>query len=57
MPYQIKSMPGGFVVQDAKGKMFSNHPLTKKMANKQRIAIALSESAKTGKPPSTYFVG
>jgi hypothetical protein len=57
MPYQIKPMSGGFVVQDTKGKMFSNNPLTKKIATKQRIAIALNESAKTGKPASAYFVG
>jgi len=57
MPYSIIHVPGGFVVEDKKGKMFSKHPLTKKMATKQRVAIALSESRKTGKPVSTYFVG
>ena len=56
MPYMIKHVDGGFVVEDKKGKMFSNRPLTKKMATKQRIAIALSESRKTGKPASAYFV-
>lgn len=55
MPYMIKNVEGGFVVEDKKGKMFSNRPLTKKMAKKQRIAIALSEAKKTGKPVSTYF--
>jgi hypothetical protein len=25
------------------------------MAQKQRVAIALSESSKSGKPPSLYF--
>lgn len=57
MPYMIKHVPGGFIVEDKKGKQFSGHPLTKKMAQKQRIAIALSESRKTGKPVSGYFVG
>jgi len=56
MPYKIVHMDGGFAVRDAKGKTFSNHPITKKMATRQRIAIALSESRKTGKPVSSYFV-
>lgn len=43
MPYSIKKVKGGFVVADKKGKTFSNKPLTKKVAQKQRIAIALSE--------------
>lgn len=51
----IKHVPGGFVIEDKKGRKFSNHPLTKKMATKQRIAVALSESKKTGKPPGFYF--
>lgn len=56
MPYKIVHMDGGFAVRDAKGHKFSKKPLTKKMAAKQRIAIALSESRKTGKPVSDYFV-
>lgn len=55
MPYSIVHIPGGFIVKDKKGKMFSNHPLTKKIATKQRIAIALSEAKKTGKPASVFF--
>lgn len=55
MPYRIVNMDGGFAVKDSKGKIFSNKPLTKKVATKQRIAIALSEAQKTGKPPSYYF--
>jgi hypothetical protein len=43
MPYLIKKVKGGFVVEDKAGKQFSNKPLTKKVAEKQRIAIALSE--------------
>lgn len=57
MPYRIVHMDGGFAVKDAKGKVFSNKPLTKKVAQKQRIAIALSEAQKTGKPVSMYFAG
>lgn len=55
MPYRIKQVEGGFVVADAKHPSFSNKPLTKKVAQKQRIALALSESRKTGKPASLYF--
>lgn len=56
MPYQIVHVPGGFKVEDKNGRVFSKKPLTKKMSKKQRVAIALSESRKTGKPVSTYFV-
>jgi hypothetical protein len=55
MPYEVKHVPGGFLVCDKK-KCFSKNPLTKKKAQKQRIAIALSESRKTGKPASNYFI-
>jgi len=55
MPYKIVHMDGGFAVSDAKGRKFSKKPITKKMAMKQRIAIALSESEKTGKPVSSFF--
>jgi hypothetical protein len=54
MPYTIKGSGYGFKVCD-KMKCFSTKPLTKKMAEKQRIAIALSESKKTGKPINYYF--
>lgn len=55
MPYKIeKQSSGGFKVCDA-NRCFSNKPLTKKQATKQRIAIALSESRTTGKPVSHYF--
>ena len=56
MPYKIVYHDGGFMVHDTKGRMFSKKPLTKKMAIKQRIAMALSDSRKTGKPVSDYFV-
>jgi len=55
MPYKIEKQPsGGFKVCDA-NRCFSNKPLTKKQAVKQRISIAISESKKTGKPIGTYF--
>jgi len=51
MPYGIKKVKGGFaVVNPNSAHVFSNYALTKKQANKQRVAIALSESRKTGKP-------
>jgi hypothetical protein len=56
MPYKIAHKGKGFVVEDIKGKQFSKKPLTKKRAESQRIAIALSESRKTGKPVGSYFV-
>lgn len=55
MPYKIeKQEKDGFKVCDAK-RCFSNKPLTKKQATRQRIAIAISESRKIGKPISKYF--
>lgn len=54
MPYEIKRKGAGFVVCDAK-RCFSKKPLTKQTATRQRIAIALSESRKTGKPAGSYF--
>ena len=54
MPYRIKKVKGGFVVSDGK-KNLSNKPLTKAIAMKQRIAVALSEAKMTGKPASIYF--
>lgn len=55
MPYEIKKKGKGFQVCDQK-RCFSNNPLPLNVARKQRIAIALSESKKTGKPVSKYFV-
>lgn len=55
MPYKIEKVgKSGFKVCDS-NRCFSNKPLTKKNAERQRIAIALSESKKTGKPVSKYF--
>jgi len=55
MPYEIKRKGAGFVVCDAK-RCFSNKPLTLQKARAQRVAIALSEAKKTGKPVSKFFV-
>jgi len=56
MPYEVKQVKGGYLVCDQK-RCFSKKPLTKKkQAEKQRVAIALSESKKTGQPASTYFI-
>jgi hypothetical protein len=55
MPYKIVGETGGFRVCDQK-KCFSKHPLTKKKAQKQIVAIALSESKKTGKPVGQFFL-
>jgi hypothetical protein len=54
MPYTIKKVKGGYKVAD-NNRTFSQRPLSKTMAEKQRIAIALSESRSTGKPASIYF--
>ena len=55
MPYRIVGQDGGFRVCDDK-KCFSKHPLTKKKATSQRIAIALTESKKTHTPVRSFFV-
>lgn len=57
MPYLIKKVKGGFVVEDKSGKKFSNKPLTKTVAEKQRIAIALSEHKKQpNKSVGSFFI-
>jgi hypothetical protein len=55
MPFVIKLERKGFKVCDTKGKCFSKKPLTKKTATRQRIALALSESRRTGKPVGEFF--
>lgn len=56
MPYQIKEIKSGcFKTCDAKNKCLSNKCLTKKVAQKQRVAVAISESKRSGKPVSSYF--
>jgi hypothetical protein len=56
MPYLLDQVkPNGFFVTDKSGKRFSKKPLSKKMALKQRIAIAISEANKTHKPIEKFF--
>lgn len=55
MPYVIEKSGKGFKVCDASGKCFSKKGLPKATALAQRVAIALSESRKTGKPLNTLF--
>jgi hypothetical protein len=56
MPFEIKKVGRGFkVVEPGKTHVFSHNPLSKKQAMKQRVAIALSESRKSGKPVKSYF--
>lgn len=59
MPYKIiEEKPSCFKIKDINhpSHIFSNKCQTKKQAQKQRIAIALSESRKSGKPASLFFV-
>jgi len=55
MPYTIESTGKGFKVCDSAGKCFSKKGLPKKTAEHQRVAIALSESKKTGKSVGSFF--
>ncbi len=55
MPYSIEATGRGYKVCDSAGKCFSKKGLPKKTAEKQRIAIAISEHRKTGKPTTSYF--
>lgn len=55
MPYKIEATGKGFRVCDDVGKCFSKKGLPKKTAEKQRIAIAISESRRSRKPVSSYF--
>ena len=56
MPYSVENTGKGFKVFDETGKSFSKKGLPKTTAYKQRIAIALSESKKTGKPLNSLFI-
>jgi len=57
MPYAIKHVKNGYLVSNpVNHRVYSSHPLPLKTSKKQRIAIALSESRKTGKPVKTYFI-
>jgi hypothetical protein len=55
MPYTIEKKGRGYMVCDER-RCFSKKPITKAMAMKQRVAIALSEHKKNPKTPmSAYF--
>jgi hypothetical protein len=55
--YGIKKVKGGFaVVNPNSSHVFSNHALTKKQANKQRVALAISSSKREHKPISSFFI-
>lgn len=54
MPYFIKRVAGGFKACDDT-KCFSKKPLTKKQAQKQRVAVALSEKRKHPDVPLKYY--
>jgi len=55
MPYKIVKTKKGYFVEDKKGKKLSKDGLTKTKAERQRIAIAISESNRNHKDPSYYF--
>jgi hypothetical protein len=54
MPYFLRKVAGGFKVCDT-NRCFSKNPLPLKQAQKQRVAIALSEHAKNPKKPMNYY--
>lgn len=57
MPYRIIKEKSGFFVEDIKThRKLSKKPLTKKMAHKQEIAVAISEHKRHPKKSvSSYF--
>lgn len=58
MPFEVVKAPGGepgYFVEDDKGKKFSHKPLTKKVARKQQVAIALSEAKREHELPAKFF--
>jgi len=46
MPYEVIKIPGGYKVKSESGTLLSKKPLTKKRAEKQRIAATLSSLRK-----------
>lgn len=62
MPYSIIPVGKGYKVMSQDGRTFSRKPLSKKQAQKQRTAIALSEVQRTSrgevqktKKPMSFF--
>ena len=58
MPYKIIKQEKSYFVEDAKThRRFSKKPMTKINAERQRVAIALSEHRKhPNKPVGSFFV-
>lgn len=54
MPYMIKKVKGGYKVTDGE-KFFSNKPLTKEMASKQKNAISIPVARMIARPLKTTF--
>lgn len=54
MPLFVREVPGGFKTCDAK-RCLSNKPMTRKQAEKQRIAVALSIHRSRGLPMKEIF--
>lgn len=54
MPYLLRKVAGGFKVCDS-NRCFSKKPIPLKQAQKQRVAIALSEHAKNPNKPMSYY--
>lgn len=57
MPYKIVKQRGGhgYFVQDVVGHRFSNRPLAKDVALRQRVAIAISEHKKNPSVPMRKY--
>jgi len=60
MPYEVVKRPGSkscfHIIDPLSNHVFSKHCQSKKMAQKQRVAVALSESRKSGKPIKSFFL-
>lgn len=54
MPYRLEKFDDKWKVCDDK-KCFSKKPISKKMATKQRVALAISSAKREKKPTSFYF--
>jgi pimeloyl-ACP methyl ester carboxylesterase len=56
MPYKLKKVDDGYKVESVSGKLLSKKPLSKKQAEKQRIAVSINEGLFGGeKPPEKDF--
>lgn len=54
MPYFLRKLANGYKVCDA-NRCFSKKPISFKQAQKQRVAIALSEHSKNPTKPMSYY--